>query len=82
MYAIIETGGKQYKVSSGDVLNVELFSVGDEKNVKFDRVLMVGGEGSPKFGSPLVAGASSCGAPNAGPRHESSFARPSRPSKA
>ena len=58
MYAIIETGGKQYKVSSGDVVNVELMEGGDEKTVKFDRVLMIGGEGSPKLGAPLVAGAS------------------------
>ncbi|HEY1683194.1 MAG TPA: 50S ribosomal protein L21 [Tepidisphaeraceae bacterium] len=57
MYAIIESGGKQYKVSSGDILNVELIDH-DDKSVKFDRVLMVGGEGSPKFGAPLVSGAS------------------------
>ena len=43
MYAIIESGGKQYKVTSGDIVNLELFEGGDEKSVKFDRVLMVGG---------------------------------------
>jgi large subunit ribosomal protein L21 len=58
MYAIIESGGKQYKVTSGDIVNLELFEGGDQKSVKLDRVLMVGGEGSPKFGSPLVKGAS------------------------
>ena len=58
MYAIIETGGKQYKVTSGDVLNIEDTAGSDQKSIKFDRVLMVGGEGSPKFGSPLVKGAS------------------------
>ena len=57
MYAIIETGGKQYKVTSGDVLNIE--KTGDElrPNVKFDRVLLIGGEGQPKIGSPMIAGA-------------------------
>jgi large subunit ribosomal protein L21 len=58
MYAIIESGGKQYKVSSGDILNIEHTADKYEDKLTFDRVLMVGGEGSPKFGAPLVAGAS------------------------
>jgi len=57
MYAIIETSGHQHKVTSGDVLRIDHASVGDEKTIKFDRVLFVGGEGSPKVGAPLVAGA-------------------------
>jgi large subunit ribosomal protein L21 len=57
MYAIIEAGGRQYKVSSGDVIRLES-SETDEKTMKFDRVLMIGGEGSPKIGLPTISGAS------------------------
>lgn len=56
MYAVIKTGGKQYKVAEGDFLKVEKLEglVGD--TVEFGEVLMVGGE-SIKVGAPLVAGA-------------------------
>ncbi len=56
MYAVIKTGGKQYKVAEGDFLKVEKLEglVGD--TVEFGEVLMVGGE-SVKVGAPLVAGA-------------------------
>jgi large subunit ribosomal protein L21 len=56
MYAIIRTGGKQYKVSEGDFLKVEKLDghVGDR--VELDEVLMVG-DAEPKIGDPLVAGA-------------------------
>lgn len=56
MYAVIKTGGKQYRVSQGDKLRVEKLAgnVGDA--VTFDQVLMVGGE-SLKLGQPLVGGA-------------------------
>ncbi len=59
MFAVIETGGKQYRVEEGDVLDVERFETADKKNskVQFDRVLMVGGDEGVKIGSPLVAGA-------------------------
>ena len=58
MYAIIEAGGRQLKVSSGDVVRVELTAT-EEKTVKFDRVLLVGGgEGGAKIGTPALAGAS------------------------
>ena len=56
MYAIIETGGKQYRVAEGDVLEVEI--TGDEKEIEFDRVLAIGGDGEPRFGTPVVDGAS------------------------
>jgi large subunit ribosomal protein L21 len=56
-YAIIETGGKQYRVAVGDRLSIEKLSVEPGSGVTFDRVLMVGGDGSPKVGTPLVAGA-------------------------
>lgn len=54
--AVIRTGGKQYRVSPGDVLRIEKLdgSLGDR--VTFDEVLFLGGE-SPKFGAPLVSGA-------------------------
>ncbi|MBX7066314.1 MAG: 50S ribosomal protein L21 [Parachlamydiales bacterium] len=50
MYAIIETGGKQYRVQEGDVLDVELLHADGE--VKFDKVLMVHDGQSPKIGLP------------------------------
>jgi large subunit ribosomal protein L21 len=61
MYAVIESGGKQYRVAPGDVIDIELLGEPGE-SVRFDRVLMVvgdGGEGGdgPRFGSPLVQGA-------------------------
>ena len=57
MYAIIEEGGKQFKVTSGDTLQVDRAVEGDAKTITFDRVLFVGGEGQPKIGAPVVAGA-------------------------
>jgi large subunit ribosomal protein L21 len=57
MYAVIKTGGKQYRVAPGDRLHVEKLpgSVGD--SVTFHEVLLVGGEGDPKIGRPLLSGA-------------------------
>lgn len=60
MYAVIETGGKQYRVSTGDVIKVERLPAEAGSNVTFDRVLMVGGE-TPKVGNPLVEGSSVVG---------------------
>ena len=58
MYAIIEADGRQHKVSSGDVLKLNLDVTGEEKTLTFDRVLLVGGgEGGAKVGTPVVAGA-------------------------
>jgi large subunit ribosomal protein L21 len=54
MYAIIETGGKQYKVQEGDVVFVEKLAVEDGAAVVFDKVLAVSNEGSINVGSPLV----------------------------
>ena len=56
MYAIIETGGKQYKVQPGDVLDIERLNVGDSNTVEFDKVLAVGGD-EITVGTPLVEGA-------------------------
>ncbi len=50
MYAIIETGGKQYRVEEGDELDIELLGVDGE--VKFDKVLMVHDGTAPKIGLP------------------------------
>jgi large subunit ribosomal protein L21 len=57
MYAIIEESGKQFKVTSGDRIRIDREATDDVKNITFDRVLLVAGEGSPKIGAPLVAGA-------------------------
>jgi len=59
MYAVIQTGGKQYRVQAGDEIDIELLSTvsEDDKEVVFDRVLMVGGEGDVQVGSPTLLGA-------------------------
>lgn len=57
MYAIIATGGKQYKVAEGDVINVEKLGVEEGKTVTFDQVLVVNNNGL-SIGNPTVAGAS------------------------
>ena len=56
MYAIIATGGKQYKVAEGDVIRVEKLGVEAGAEVVFDQVLMVSGD-EVKVGNPTVAGA-------------------------
>jgi len=56
-YAIIETGGKQYRVSVGDVVSVEKLPVEDGSTITFDRVLLLGGDGETRVGTPTVAGA-------------------------
>ena len=58
MYAIIETGGKQFKVSEGDVVFIEKLDVNENDAIKFDRVLVCGDEGEVKIGTPYVDGAS------------------------
>ena len=56
MYAIIATGGKQYKVSEGDIIKVEKLGVAEGENVTFDQVLVVN-DGTMKIGTPTVSGA-------------------------
>ena len=57
MYAVIEDSGTQFRVSEGDVLDIDLRELPDSaKEIQFDRVLMVGGE-QVKVGTPLVQGA-------------------------
>ena len=57
MFAVIETGGKQYKVNEGDVLFIEKLDVADGESVTFDKVLAISGEDF-KAGTPYVEGAS------------------------
>ncbi|NEU29763.1 50S ribosomal protein L21 [bacterium LRH843] len=57
MYAIIETGGKQIKVTEGQEIYIEKLDVEAGEAVSFDKVLMVGGD-DVKFGAPFVEGAS------------------------
>lgn len=57
MYAVIKTGGKQYKISEGDVLNVEKIEGEQGDTVIFDDVLMVSRDEETKVGTPLVEGA-------------------------
>ena len=61
MYAILETGGKQYKVSEGDVIYVEKLGVEDGATVTFDQVLAVGEGADLKVGAPYVEGATVVG---------------------
>ena len=58
MYAVLETGGKQYRVASGDTLTVERLKVEAGQSVTFDRVLLVNRDGQVSVGSPTVSGAS------------------------
>lgn len=57
MYAVIETGGKQYKVEAGQELYIEKLNVEADDTVTFDKVLAVGGDDGIKVGSPYVDGA-------------------------
>jgi large subunit ribosomal protein L21 len=57
-YAIIETGGKQYRVAVGDTLAIEKLPAETGSEVTFDRVLMVGGDRPAQVGMPLIEGAS------------------------
>lgn len=56
-YSIIETGGKQYRVSAGDMLKVERLAIEAGQPVNFDRVLLVNNDGKLSVGSPTVASA-------------------------
>jgi len=59
MYAVIETGGKQYRVEPGDVIDVELAPVSGKKTQKvtFDRILLVGDDKGVEVGAPVVSDA-------------------------
>ena len=57
MYAIIKTGGKQYRVAEGDVIRIEKLSAEEGEGVTFDEVLTVVDGDTVKVGRPLVEGA-------------------------
>lgn len=57
MYAIIETGGKQYRVQEGDILRIEKLEADEGQTVELDKVLAVNKDGQLICGAPLVAGA-------------------------
>ncbi len=57
MYAVIETGGKQYQVKEGDVIFIEKLSAEADETVTFDKIVAVGAEDGIKIGTPYVDGA-------------------------
>ena len=57
MYAIIETGGKQYRVEQGDILFIEKLNVNTDDVVTFDKVIVLENKGKAKIGAPYVKGA-------------------------
>ena len=57
MFAIVETGGKQYKVSEGDIIFIEKLEAEEGTTVTFDQVIAVSGNEGLKVGAPTVAGA-------------------------
>ncbi len=61
MFAVIKTGGKQYRVAADQTLEVEKLAGNAGDTIVFDKVLMVAGEGEPMVGAPIVAGASVAG---------------------
>ena len=56
MYAVIVTGGKQYKVAPNDILKIEKLDVAEGESFDFDKVLMVGDDDKVNIGKPYVAG--------------------------
>jgi len=61
MYAIIETGGKQYKVAEGDIIRCDLLESEVGSDVTFDRVVLAGSGDDVKIGAPLLNGVSVTG---------------------
>lgn len=57
MYAVIKTGGKQYRVAKDDVIKIEKVDGEAGDKIEFDEILMVGGDGETVIGEPLVSGA-------------------------
>lgn len=57
MYAVIKTGGKQYRVATNDVLTIEKLDGEAGSEVEFTEVLIIGGNGTPKIGTPTISGA-------------------------
>ncbi len=57
MYAVIKTGGKQYRVAADEVLTIEKVAGEAGQLVEFTEVLMLGGSGEPRIGTPALTGA-------------------------
>ena len=57
MYAVIKTGGKQYRVAENDVIVIERLEGAAGSTLEFSEVLMIGGSGATQVGTPLVSGA-------------------------
>ena len=57
MYAVIKTGGKQYRVAADDVIEIEKLPGEIGGIIAFSDVLMIAGEGTPRIGTPTIAGA-------------------------
>ena len=71
MYAVIETGGKQYRVAQGDVIKVELLDAEAGSDVSFDKVLLVGKDGAkPVLGAPFISGGKVTGKVKSNGRHD------------
>lgn len=61
MFAVIKTGGKQYQVAAEDIITVMTLAGGPGDAVSFDSVLMLSGEGEPRFGAPFIEGVTVAG---------------------
>ncbi len=57
MFAIIKTGGKQYRVTEGDVIRVETLQTDPKQNFTFDQVLLIDNDGDLQIGKPTLSGA-------------------------
>ena len=57
MYAVIKTGGKQYRVAPDDVITIERLDGDNGSTVEFTEVLLIGGNGTPTVGTPTISGA-------------------------
>ncbi len=57
MYAVIKTGGKQYRVAPADVITIERLDGDNGSTVEFTEVLLIGGNGTPTVGTPTISGA-------------------------
>jgi large subunit ribosomal protein L21 len=61
MYAVVRSGGKQYRVEPGQRVRVERLAGAEGDAIELGEVLLIGGEGEPRVGQPLVAGAKAVG---------------------
>ena len=70
MYAVIQTGGKQYKVAVGDVLKIEKLGEDAGNEIVFDQVLLVNGDAGLKVGAPSISGSKVTATVKAQGRHK------------